>query len=94
MLGGILPDPSTHPSGHREDVPSTSESGRGLQIIDTLATSWGTTHLDAGKHVWFQLDTREWAFSPGCRCGVAGIESTELQSGHRVVPNPGPWDAN
>ncbi len=37
-------------------VPKPTDlSGRGLQIIDTLATSWGYEPLGSGKRVWFTL---------------------------------------
>lgn len=29
--------------------------GRGLQMVETLAERWGTTHHDAGKTVWFEV---------------------------------------
>lgn len=29
--------------------------GRGLAIIDRLATRWGTVATTAGKNVWFEL---------------------------------------
>jgi anti-sigma regulatory factor (Ser/Thr protein kinase) len=41
------PNPKT-PSG---DMPG----GRGLQLIDSLATSWGWDPLSGGKRVWFEL---------------------------------------
>lgn len=31
------------------------EHGRGLAIVDTLATRWGTEHLGSHKVVWFEL---------------------------------------
>lgn len=32
-------------------------SGRGLQLVDALATSWGWERTPAGKRVWFELPT-------------------------------------
>jgi anti-sigma regulatory factor (Ser/Thr protein kinase) len=32
------------------------ESGRGLQLVDRLATTWGVQLGDAGKTTWFELD--------------------------------------
>lgn len=43
-------------------VPATghpspdAESGRGLELVDSLATSWGVTPHDIGKTVWFEAD--------------------------------------
>jgi hypothetical protein len=31
------------------------EHGRGLAIVDALATRWGTEHLGTHKTVWFEL---------------------------------------
>jgi anti-sigma regulatory factor (Ser/Thr protein kinase) len=33
-----------------------SESGRGVVIVDALASAWGVRHTDNGKSVWFDLD--------------------------------------
>ena len=30
-------------------------SGRGLVIVDTLATTWGVTPTSSGKSVWFEV---------------------------------------
>ena len=35
--------------------------GRGLQIIATLSSRWGTEPVDGGKVVWFEIDV-----TPGC----------------------------
>jgi anti-sigma regulatory factor (Ser/Thr protein kinase) len=32
-------------------------SGRGLFLVNALATSWGWQVTDAGKDVWFELRT-------------------------------------
>jgi anti-sigma regulatory factor (Ser/Thr protein kinase) len=37
-------------------VPAGATSGRGLLIVETLATDWGVTPLEGGgKTVWFEL---------------------------------------
>jgi GAF domain-containing protein len=33
----------------------TREGGRGVFLLDALATEWGTRHFSGGKSVWFQL---------------------------------------
>ena len=43
----VLPSP--------KDLAPSDESGRGLQIVTRLATSWGTRKLSDGKVVWFEL---------------------------------------
>jgi anti-sigma regulatory factor (Ser/Thr protein kinase) len=39
-------------------VEPTSEHGRGLAIVDALASSWGIEPRLVGKAVWFDLMTR------------------------------------
>jgi anti-sigma regulatory factor (Ser/Thr protein kinase) len=39
---------------------SGAEGGRGLRLIDSLATRWGThPHPGDGKDVWFEIDVRQ-----------------------------------
>jgi len=35
---------------------ATDEGGRGLTIVDTMSTAWGTHESQNGKTVWFELD--------------------------------------
>jgi anti-sigma regulatory factor (Ser/Thr protein kinase) len=35
---------------------ATDEGGRGLTIVDTMSTAWGTRESQNGKTVWFELD--------------------------------------
>jgi hypothetical protein len=42
-------------------VGSSSVHGRGLAIVDALATSWGVEPRDGGKVVWFILDFARFA---------------------------------
>jgi anti-sigma regulatory factor (Ser/Thr protein kinase) len=46
-------DDSTAPPVPRE---ATDEGGRGLAIVDTMSTMWGTHANQSGKTVWFELD--------------------------------------
>lgn len=32
------------------------QTGRGLTLLDSVATSWGVNPLERGKSVWFDLD--------------------------------------
>ncbi|MDP9118353.1 MAG: ATP-binding protein [Actinomycetota bacterium] len=34
-------------------------SGRGMRIIETLASSWGSDEYHGGKRVWLDIDTNE-----------------------------------
>ncbi|MBA3744272.1 ATP-binding protein [Sporichthya sp.] len=54
------------PNGHLAAVPDPvwddptvelEERGRGLLLVDRLASSWGTSHHATGKSVWFRLGT-------------------------------------
>jgi serine phosphatase RsbU (regulator of sigma subunit) len=36
-------------------IADLAERGRGLFLVDQLATAWGTTHHPGGKSVWFRL---------------------------------------
>lgn len=35
-----------------------SDHGRGLMLVNALASEWGTRGTDTGKTVWFELDAR------------------------------------
>jgi serine phosphatase RsbU (regulator of sigma subunit) len=37
-------------------IEQVEERGRGLLLVDQLATYWGTLHYPQGKGVWFRLD--------------------------------------
>ena len=34
-----------------------AEGGRGMSIVDTLATAWGVSPTSTGKAVWFEVVT-------------------------------------
>lgn len=40
---------------HRRDASSEAQSGRGMALIEALATSWGIDTLLAGKSIWFEV---------------------------------------
>lgn len=45
------------PDGPRSSsAGSFAERGRGLLIVDALASRWGVEELPPGKRVWFELD--------------------------------------
>jgi anti-sigma regulatory factor (Ser/Thr protein kinase) len=47
-------DPSLQPA-IRQDGHLTAESGRGLLIVETLASRWGQRAMDDGKVVWCEI---------------------------------------
>ena len=49
-------DTSPTPPLVRSPLPRDSR-GRGMLIVDSLASSWGVVPTPDGKTVWFQLDT-------------------------------------
>ncbi len=40
---------------HRRDAASDAQSGRGMALIEALASSWGIDSLLSGKSVWFEV---------------------------------------
>ena len=49
-------DPSGEPPVARHPQP-LDEHGRGLLLVDSLASQWGVTqHDEDGKTVWFEID--------------------------------------
>lgn len=53
--------------------PPDSEGGRGLLLLDALASEWGTRHFATGKAVWFRLGPTDVA------------ADTHLSAGHQVL---------
>jgi hypothetical protein len=37
-------------------VPLDATTGRGLLIVDSLASRWGVIEHDGGKSVWFEVE--------------------------------------
>jgi len=71
-------DPSPTPPVIRRPEPF-DDHGRGMLLVDGLASRWGTTVRDDGKTVWFEIDiataTEE----------IHG-NTTDLPSGPRPLP--------
>jgi anti-sigma regulatory factor (Ser/Thr protein kinase) len=42
----------------KADVSPSSLTGRGLQLVDSLARGWGAELINGGKVVWFALGQR------------------------------------
>lgn len=47
-----------------------SENGRGLLLVESLASRWGTEMVAGGKQVWFEIRAQQPA-------GTAGIETRQ-----------------
>jgi anti-sigma regulatory factor (Ser/Thr protein kinase) len=39
-----------------QETTAGEEHGRGLRIVDALATEWGVEPMPHGKRVWFRID--------------------------------------
>jgi sigma-B regulation protein RsbU (phosphoserine phosphatase) len=60
--GGLRVEVVDSTPGHLlrpQPLDDAREGGRGLFLLDALASSWGSTHTRAGKAVWFHLDTAD-----------------------------------
>ena len=44
------------PGGRGSQRPDEDEGGRGLQLVEALASSWGSRAEPGGKVVWFELE--------------------------------------
>lgn len=89
--GGSAPSmPLVHPAGPPD---SSSESGRGLDVLDSLASAWGTRRQDRRTAVWFTVhDADADATGRESRLGEAGPgnESTDpAWPAETVRPPPG-----
>jgi serine phosphatase RsbU (regulator of sigma subunit)/anti-sigma regulatory factor (Ser/Thr protein kinase) len=79
------------PSRSRSGPPGEAdldERGRGLLLVDRLASSWGTVHHPGGKGVWFRLDRpNPNGHDPEPRNGLAALAPTGLTvAGSAPVP--------
>lgn len=50
------PNQGKHGEVAASHAPAQSESGRGLELVDELASTWGCKYTDAGKFVFFDVD--------------------------------------
>jgi anti-sigma regulatory factor (Ser/Thr protein kinase) len=41
----------------RKSYGATATTGRGLELVETIARQWGTEPREAGKVVWFEIST-------------------------------------
>lgn len=52
---------------------SHAATGRGMMLVRTLATNWGTTTDGAGKTVWCEFEVPDVADTPGAVDQVGGM---------------------
>jgi anti-sigma regulatory factor (Ser/Thr protein kinase) len=73
---------------------SSAEGGRGLRLVDRVASEWGVAYIGAGKQVWCRLPVGpDWAYGSSCPCRGDGVDRIRLESGRWAVALPGAWDA-
>lgn len=69
-----------------------ADGGRGLLIVDHVASRWGVVGAPDGKTVWCTLPLATgWGYRAACRCH-SDPHAVPAASGLRVLPLPGPWD--
>jgi hypothetical protein len=39
----------------RKDAAAGDTSGRGVDLVNTLASAWGVERLPVGKAIWFEV---------------------------------------
>ncbi|MEU1477370.1 ATP-binding protein [Streptomyces sp. NPDC005760] len=65
------------------------ENGRGLFLVDALATKWGSEPCAAGKKTWFELavpaSVARTATEPASHARAAAEEPTQITSAHTRI---------
>ncbi|MDT0493411.1 SpoIIE family protein phosphatase [Streptomyces griseus] len=62
--GAAAGDPARTETEAPAGLPDPAEYGRGLQLVATLAESWGITYRTGLKTVWARLPVDDWSASP------------------------------
>ncbi|MCC0579890.1 ATP-binding SpoIIE family protein phosphatase [Streptomyces californicus] len=79
-VSGDDPAPEPEPAGAAAgELPDPAEYGRGLQLVATLADSWGITYRTGRKTVWARLPVDDWSAPP------AQPEADALRRGLRAA---------
>ena len=68
-------------------------TGRGLHVLDRLATRWGTSEVHGGKIVWFEISTTPQALGLDALKPQTGTGSGNTGSGNTGSGNTGSGDA-
>jgi anti-sigma regulatory factor (Ser/Thr protein kinase) len=63
----------------RKHYSRMSATGRGLLMVERMATDWGVTSTPSGKVVWFELDENATEPSPGAE--VPGFDDFDFDLG-------------
>ncbi|MFI7291618.1 SpoIIE family protein phosphatase [Streptomyces anulatus] len=87
------------PAGaHAGELPDPAEYGRGLQLVATLADSWGITYRTGLKTVWARLPVDDWSTPPAPPDGEAlrrGLRAAEIlaPAARRTERDDAVWDS-
>ncbi|MFE6036164.1 SpoIIE family protein phosphatase [Streptomyces sp. NPDC056452] len=66
--------------------PDPSEYGRGLQLVATLAESWGITYRTGIKTVWARLTADDWEALPEPSSSEGAARRRQLRAGEILAP--------
>lgn len=92
---GADPEPA---GAHPGELPDPAEYGRGLQLVATLADSWGITYRTGLKTVWARLPVDDWSAPPAPPDGEAlrrGLRAAEIlaPAARRAERDDAVWDS-
>ncbi|MEV7654257.1 ATP-binding SpoIIE family protein phosphatase [Streptomyces anulatus] len=98
-VSGDEPGADPGPAGaHPGELPDPAEYGRGLQVVATLADSWGITYRTGLKTVWARLPVDDWSAPPAPPDGEAlrrGLRAAEIlaPAARRTERDDAVWDS-
>ncbi|MEU9929303.1 MULTISPECIES: ATP-binding SpoIIE family protein phosphatase [Streptomyces] len=98
-VSGDEPGADPGPAGaHPGELPDPAEYGRGLQLVATLADSWGITYRTGLKTVWARLPVDDWSAPPAPPDGEAlrrGLRAAEIlaPAARRTERDDAVWDS-
>ncbi|SCE24714.1 Anti-sigma regulatory factor (Ser/Thr protein kinase), partial [Streptomyces sp. Termitarium-T10T-6] len=98
-VSGDEPEPGPEPDAAvAGELPDPAEYGRGLQLVATLADSWGITYRTGLKTVWARLPVDDWSAPPTPPDGEAlrrGLRAAEIlaPAARRTERDDAVWDS-
>lgn len=98
-VSGDEPGAGSGPAGVSPgELPDPAEYGRGLQLVATLADSWGITYRTGLKTVWARLPVDDWSAPPAPPDGEAlrrGLRAAEIlaPAARRTERDDAVWDS-
>ncbi|MFH9295910.1 SpoIIE family protein phosphatase [Streptomyces sp. NPDC017520] len=98
-VSGDEPGAGRGPAGVRPgELPDPAEYGRGLQLVATLADSWGITYRTGLKTVWARLPVDDWSAPPAPPDGESlrrGLRAAEIlaPAARRTERDDAVWDS-